>query len=329
MRSLRSRTTWQLGAALWLAAAPGRATTPPEVREQLVALADAAVQESRLADARDAWRALWKLERSQVAACNIGALSYRIGDLTTAVRWLSYCKEIMRPPTTPEERAIHASRLVDLARARERVGEIRVIAPPGTSVSVDGEPIALDDELAETSDTRAIPVTPGRHIVRGELNGAIAEAEVNVPRGETREAKLTFVTPPPRTPLPAARPRIAGAIEPEPPGPDRGVVLGGLAAAGVFAAIGYGLFTYADDERSEGADLADRAGPNRCFHDDKPECKAAERHGRAMATARSYATASYIAGGVLLAGTVGYLLYPHKKTEIVVSAEGIAVRVVW
>jgi hypothetical protein len=230
----------------------------------------------------------------------------------------------MRPPTTPEERAIYTSRVVDLARARQRVGEIRVIAPEGTSVSVDGELVPPHDEPVETSDTRAIPVMPGRHLVRGELNGAIAETEVNVPRGETREAKLTFVTPPP-----AARPRVAGPSELAPPEPQAGVVLGGIAAAGAVVAVGYGLFTYADDQRSEGVTLARSAGQNRCYRDQVPACEAAQRHWDAMTIAKAFGTASYVLGGVIMAGTLGYMLYPRRKTEIVASAEGIAVRGVW
>ncbi|XYH97676.1 hypothetical protein ACMHYB_59640 [Sorangium sp. So ce1128] len=91
-----------------------------------------------------------------MAACNIGALSYRMGDPVIAVRWLSLCREIMRAPRTPEERALYASRLADLARARQLVGEIRVIAPAGASIAIDGEPAEAGREALFLSCPAAI-----------------------------------------------------------------------------------------------------------------------------------------------------------------------------
>ncbi|WP_437755969.1 hypothetical protein [Sorangium sp. So ce1389] len=328
MRFLRSKTALQAGVALSLLLA-GRAQAAPEApsaaaqaRAQLIAQANTAFREGRYADSREAWLAVWKLERSQVAACNIGALSYRMGDPVMAVRWLSLCKEIMRAPRTPDERALYASRLADLASARQLVGELRVVAPAGASLTIDGEP-------AEIAAGGAVPVLPGRHLIRAELGGAAGEVEVDVPRGETREAKLTLRKPEPKAPAHAqtGSARVARREPPAPPA-SRVVVLAGGIGAGVFVAAGAGLFAWAQVERQAGIKAAESAGPNGCYLA-SPACDRANAHWDTMEAARVFGAASLILGGVVAAGTLGYALWPRQRAEVVVSAGGVAVRGVW
>ncbi|AGP40796.1 hypothetical protein BE04_02475 [Sorangium cellulosum] len=169
-----------LGLALLTLAAGAAAERPSETSARLMAQAHAAVDDGRLSDARDLWMAVWKVDRSQVAACNLGALSYRLGEAPAAVRWLSLCKELMRAPRTARERELYESRLADLARARQLVGELRVVAPAGAAVTIDGEPVELEGGAP-------VPVLPGRHVVRASSNGRTAVAEVEVARGKTRE----------------------------------------------------------------------------------------------------------------------------------------------
>lgn len=328
MRFLRSKTALQAGVALSLLLA-GRAQAAPEApsaaaqaRAQLIARANTAFREGRYADSREAWLAVWKLDRSQVAACNIGALSHRMGDPVVAVRWLSLCKEIMRAPRTPDERALYASRLADLASARQLVGELRVVAPAGASLTIDGDP-------AEVAAGGAVPVLPGRHLVRAELGGAAGEVEVDVPRGEMREAKLTLRKPEPKAPA-HAQAGSARAPRREPPAPpaSRVVVLAGGIGAGVFVAAGAGLFAWGEVELNAGIRAAESAGPNRCYLP-SPACDRAHAHWDTMETARAFGAASLILGGVVAAGTLGYALWPRQRAEIVVSAGGVAVRGVW
>ncbi|XXY44607.1 hypothetical protein WME91_31850 [Sorangium sp. So ce269] len=328
MRFLRSKMALQAGVALSLLLT-GRAQAEPEApsaaaqaRAQLIAQANTAFREGRYADSREAWLAVWKLDRSQVAACNIGALSYRMGDAVLAVRWLSLCKAIMRAPTTPDERALYASRLADLASARQLVGELRVVAPAGASLTIDGDP-------AEIAAGGAVPVLPGRHLVRAELGGAAAEVEVDVPRGETREAKLTLRKPEPKAPAhaQAGSARVARR-EPPPPPASRVVVLAGGIGAGVFVAAGAGLFAWAQVERQAGIKAAENAGPNRCYLP-SPACDRAHAHWDTMETARAFGAASLILGGVVAAGTLGYALWPRQRAELVISAGAVAVRGVW
>ncbi|WP_434045713.1 MULTISPECIES: hypothetical protein [Sorangium] len=321
-RNIRHAVASALAAALLSTSAGVMAAPPSGARDRLVTQAHTAVDEGRLADARELWMAVWKLERSQVAACNIGALSFRIGDMPAAVRWLSLCKEIMRAPRTPDERALHESRLVDLARARQLAGELRVVAPAGATVTIDGAP-------AEIEGDRPIPVEPGRRVVRAALDDRTATAEVDVPRGETREVRLTFPPPPaPQRPEPEAPRAVpAGPAAPPParPGPSTALVVGGVGLAATFAALG-GVMLVGAEKREEAILASARAaGPNGCFRLSGPVCQHAASARDDMRTFRAIGVAGVITGGAVLAATLGYTFYPRGQAEVRVSSEGFTV----
>ncbi|XXY53718.1 hypothetical protein WME91_21525 [Sorangium sp. So ce269] len=331
MRSnLRHRIARRLGVALLSGvtallsgAEESRAEAPAAAAARLMAQANAAAREDRLADARDLWMAVWRLDRAQVAACNVGALSLRLGDAPAAVRWLSLCKEIMRAPRTPAERALYESRLGDLARARQLTGELHVIAPAGARISIDGAPAELDGG-------EPVPVAPGRHLVRAVLNGGTATAEVDVPRGEAREVVLTFPAPPgdpravPATVLaPLAGPRAA-PLRPAPPRPRPRpeLVAGGFGLSATLAAVGGVMLVGAGKKDEAGHTAARAAGPNRCFRLSRPMC---QESAAAYDGARSYRTVGFvglITGGAVLAATLGYTFYPRGPAEVTVSARG-------
>ncbi|AUX20432.1 hypothetical protein SOCEGT47_009010 [Sorangium cellulosum] len=307
-KNIRRAVASALAVALLASPAGAMAERPLDARDRLVAQAHAAVDEGRLADARDLWMAVWRLEGSQVAACNIGALSFRIGEMPAAVRWLSLCKEIMRPPATPEERALHESRLVDLARARQLVGELRVTAPPGARITVDDAPV-------EIARGEPVPVEPGRRVVRAALDGRTAEVEVDVPRGEARDVRLTF----PARPSPAPPP-------PAPSRPSRALITGGLGLSATFTALG-GVLLLGAERREEAVYAAARAaGPNGCFRLRWPMCQQAASARDDMRAFRDVGVAGLIAGGAVLAATLGYTFYPRGQADVRVTADGITVR---
>ncbi|WP_437777422.1 hypothetical protein [Sorangium sp. So ce1097] len=323
--NLRRRTARRVGIALLsgatalLSGAESRAKDPPASIARLMDQANAAAREDRLADSRDLWMAVWRLDRAQVAACNIGALSLRLGDAPAAVRWLSLCKEIMRAPRTPEERALVESRLGDLARARQLTGEIHVIAPAGARISIDGAP-------AEIDGGKPVPVAPGRHVVRAVLDGSAETAEVDVPRGEAREVVLTFSTPrdePEAAPVAPTGPRAA-PLSPAPPRPRPRpeLVAGGFGLSATLAAIGGVMLVGAAKKDDAGHAAARSAGPNRCFRLSRPMC---QQSASAYDDARAYrgvGVAGLITGGAVLAATLGYTFYPRGPAEITVSARG-------
>ncbi|AUX23845.1 hypothetical protein SOCEGT47_043750 [Sorangium cellulosum] len=325
-----------LGAAVLSGAAESRGEAREEAVARLVAQANAAAREDRLADSRDLWRAVWQLDRSQVAACNIGALSLRLGDAPGAVRWLSVCKEIMRAPRTPEERALHASRLSDLARARQLTGEIHVIAPAGAAIAIDGAPVQVEGE-------RPIPVAPGRHLVRAVLDGQIATAEVDVPRGEAREVVLTFPAPGagagpedapagaglragPTAERPEAAERAAVPTHaPSRPRPRPDLVAGGFGLSAALATVGGVMLLGAERKDEAGRSYAVAAGANGCFRLSRPMCRESASAYDDARLFRSVGIAGLITGGAVLAATLGYTFYPRGSAEIAVSASGVTV----
>ncbi|WP_437565417.1 hypothetical protein [Sorangium sp. So ce542] len=320
-RNTRLSIALPLCIALLSAAAEGRAEAPPAEVARLMAQANAAAREDRLADSRDLWMAVFRLQRSQVAACNIGALSLRLGDAPAAVRWLSICKEIMRAPRTPEERALHESRLSDLARARQLSGELHVIAPAGARITIDGAP-------AEIDGGKPVPVAPGRHLVRAVLNGGVATAEVDVPRGEAREVVLTLPARPAAPPAPSAAlpappagPRAA-PVSPAPPSPRPrpDLVAGGFGLSATLAAIGGVMLVGAGKKDEAGHAAARAAGPNRCFRLTRPMCQGSASAYDDARAYRGVGIAGLITGGAALGATLGYIVYPRGPAEISVTA---------
>ncbi|WP_437740916.1 hypothetical protein WMF39_35415 [Sorangium sp. So ce1504] len=69
-----------------------------------------------------------------------------------------------------EERDLYASRIFDLARARQLVGELRIVIPAGATCAIDGEQVAVERD-------KPIPVDAGRHAVVATLNGAAVRVE--------------------------------------------------------------------------------------------------------------------------------------------------------
>jgi hypothetical protein len=322
-RTVRIGPAWPVALALLFSATQSLAEAPKAALERLRAQADAAKADGRLAESRDLWLGIWKLERSQVAACAIGALSYRLDRHPDAVRWLSLCKEMMRDPATPRERALYESRRFELAQARLRVGELRVHAPAGTSITVDGVP-------AEVESGRPIPLDPGHHVVRAELRGAYDQAEVDVPRGETRDVTFTLPSTPPKGPARPGEHRIASAAKPlSPEAPRVGVVVGGIGASTAFLALGAGLHAFAHLQAENGLAAARDAGLSGCYRRASPNCDEAASSWDTMETAQAWGTASLVVGGALAATTIGYVVFPRGRAEVTVSAGGFTVRGAW
>ncbi|XXT18974.1 hypothetical protein WME94_52995 [Sorangium sp. So ce429] len=107
-----------------------------------------------MADARELWRALWEAEQAPEAACNVGQLSSRMGELVTAREYLAICVRL-----DPGE----AHRL-ELARVEARLGRliVRTTAPDAT-VRVDGRELE--------PGVREAWVRAGDHLVEIERAG--------------------------------------------------------------------------------------------------------------------------------------------------------------
>ena len=228
-------------------------------------------------------------------ACNVGRLSFRIGDMPRAVEFLKLCIS-----TAPEGTDDVQDARVELAEARRQVAELRVQAPQGAEITIDG-----------TSRGRApvvLYVEPGSHTVRGVgRGGAEAETTITASAGKAHVVELDLKRP-------SAR-------------PNGWIIAGGTTASVVFLGVGAVLTVAADHQESAGA--KNITGPNGCFTLARPGCDEAGRAYGAMATMRNWSTAGWIAGASAAAGTLAYTLFPRGRVSLSTVGTGIRVEGVW
>jgi hypothetical protein len=72
-----------------------------------------------------------------------------------------------------------------IEEAQRRIGRIAIVAPQGTSVVVDGQPVAGAAPFAES-----VEVTPGKHVVETRTDGHLLAIEVYPAAGQVVEARF-------------------------------------------------------------------------------------------------------------------------------------------
>lgn len=267
--------------ALLFASASASAEPPRRgTREQTIQAANRAVAERRLADARELWRALWEAEQAPEAACNVGQLSSRMGELVTAQEYLAICVRL-----APRE-----DHQIELARVEARLGRLLVRAAPDVTVRVDGQ--ELEPGVRETW------VRPGDHHVEIERAGRRASAHVLVPAGERRQ--LTLELPPERPAPPARRPP-----RPPEPGPTW-PIYAGLAGAATAAVAGGTLLALAEDRGATAYRRAPQIDPFNGCATPKPGCDEVTETLEEYVTFRTVAIGAFIGAALLGAGTGVY-----------------------
>jgi hypothetical protein len=287
MRKLRRFVLpWQ--AVLLLTASTSTAwAEPPEegARARLVRSADQAFDEDRLADSRDAWLAIWELEASTKAACNVGQLSLRIDDMPMAAEFLTICLKDAPEPTDPDGKKLHEQRVLDLAQARQAVGALTFRVRERAELTLDGKPVGrapLDRDLF---------VKPGRHRVRAELDGEVGEADVDIAAGEQRRVVLDLIAPPEK--------------------PRGWVIAVGATSSSAFVAAGVGLLVAADAAQSESSDLrAQIVRPNGCSN--SPCTRATDAY-EAYAYMKPFGYGAIALGAAFAAGTLTYTFWPRSS----------------
>lgn len=256
------------------------------------------------------WLQLWQLEPSEMAACNVGQLSFRIGDMPRAAEFLTACLERTPAPADAGTRERYQSRALDLARAKQAVGALTFAVPRGAELSVDGRPVG------RASLGRTVFVAPGSHRVRAAIGKVAKETTVEVRAGEAREVVLDLAVPADIGP-PAARVK-PGAPAPRPPtpvepaaGPSPGlVVLGTLASAGCVTLGAVQLARSGEHERRFNDLLERNHGGYRIAG---LELQRAQRAYSAMELAEERAAVALTAGALLAAGTLIYAFYPRSR----------------
>ncbi|WP_394837694.1 hypothetical protein LVJ94_12350 [Pendulispora rubella] len=201
-----------------------------------------------------------------------------------------------------------------LAELTAQAGHLRIVAPIGAAVTVDG--------LAVTSEERTdgIDVAPGAHVVEAVIESETERREVDAAAGEPTE--VSFEAPLRETPIEAPAP-IMAPVTPErkpvpPPVRERpsGVstppvatwILGGTAVAALGTGIGFSLGAkYNRDKMDE--------NPRACATPNSPECA----RSKALANAGEFdSVVAWIAygtaGAALLAGGLIWYFSPRHTS---------------
>lgn len=287
--------------AVLLAPAVARAEPPRRgMREQTIQAANRAVGERRLADARELWWALWEAEQAPEAACNVGQLSSRMGELVTAQEYLAICVRL-----DPGE----ANR-IELARVEARLGRLIVRTDPDVTVRVDGR--ELDPGVRETW------VRAGEHLVEIERAGRRASAPVLVPAGERRQVTLDLLPERIESPAGAARPPARRPSPPPAPGPTWPMYVG-LAGAATAAVVGGTALAVAEDRRVTAFRRASQISPNNGCAVPRPGCDEVTEIAEEHVTLRTVAIGAFIGAAVLGAGTGVYWYLQPDGASVTVA----------
>jgi hypothetical protein len=210
-------------------------------------------------------KAAWRLEEGKRALAK--------GDLDKAITALEEAHTILRQPTSgvplaqalvkqgrladalAVARAVQASpkagkEAFSVTRARadadalvadldKRVPKLRVTAPEGAAVTIDGRDVPVDDGVRR--------VDPGDHSVEGKLGDKKASAAVKLVDGDDKTVTLDFGGKTAAAAAPAAAPESDGGAQPPAGGPAKPPAQeepagGGNPAAATAAIVGFTTF---------------------------------------------------------------------------------------
>ncbi|WP_437306044.1 tetratricopeptide repeat protein [Sorangium sp. So ce388] len=273
----------------------------PTTRDRTIAAANRAVEERRLGEALVLWRGLWDVERSPEAACNVGQLASRKGELTTAREFLQICVRL-------DPREAHR---IELGRVEAHLGRLSIRAATDVVVRVDGR--ELD------SGVREVWVEQGSHIAEIERAGRRASTRVQVAPGERQIVTLELS---PDRPAPPVAPRPPP--QPAPPPPQRGPtwpIYAGLAGAGLAAVAGGTALAVAEDRGVAAKRQAFRINPTNGCDIPQPGCDEVRETAESSFTLRTVAIGAFIGAALLGAGTGIYWVVQPSGASVTVGRQ--------
>jgi len=181
-----------------------------------------------------------------------------------------------------------------------KVGRVEVDAPADATIAVDGRPI-------EGVPADPIPVTPGKHVVKGTLHGKTVSVTVNPDRGEVAKAKLDFsggeavILPPAE--VDGGKRTTAGWVIPI-----------GLGVVGVAGVVVGAAFASASNSSKDDLDRQREASPGVCAAPRGPLCAAYDDQVSKVNNQATVAWVGYGVGALGLAASVAtFFLLPKSS----------------
>jgi hypothetical protein len=272
--------------------------------------------------ARAKYAEAFRLRPSVEVAANLGVVEGQLRLHRDAAEHLAFALARYPEGADPEKRRRMSE---ELSRVLGYVGTLRVVAPAGARVEVDGREVGTAPLLAP------VYVEPGSHSLRalaaeGGVIVPLPPHTVSVQAGESRDVDLGAPTPPgatpPATPTDGATPPRGG------PRTDPVLVVGGAGLALFGAGLGL-TFTVMSSSAGSDADAATaeltRGGINRCLRPSPPGgCAAVQSDLEARDGLRTAAAVSFVAAGTLALGTVAYVIVTSADGE---PADQVSLRI--
>lgn len=220
-----------------------------------------------------------------------------------------YREALKNPLLNPNHQALVRDHVKGLEAV---VGRLRVEAPAGAKLAVDGAPLASPAPLRDP-----VEVDPGAHRVTATPEaGAPLEATVNVRAGEIATVQLRPAGAAPDAPTVGTTPPPSDA-ERTSPGVARWVVAGSLVGVGVAGLVGAGVVAASRAGDRDTLDAQQASSPGVCA--DRASAACAERQDLldTMAAKQTTSLVLGVSGAALVAGgVVAFLVWPTSAARV-------------
>ncbi len=305
--------------ALPSSAAPKKKQEDPNYRQVQYRKAHEAMQAKKWDEARVLLLDLWRRARTYDVAASLGQAEYWLKNYGAGARYIVFALENL----PPGEDADTVRRLNGgLEELKKHVGAFKIV------VDEPNAEVVLDTELVGTAPLASVVyVDPGmRHVEARAPGKAPIEVKLEAVVGETYTLELRTETPRVRqtaAPTPAPPPSTPEApAAPAGEAPFAGqrkrslvplLVTGGVALAGAGAGVAFTLFANERSTRIE--ELGARVGPGGCYNMPSADCEALAHNVDRRELERDLALASFVTGGVAVATSLVYLLFPATRSR--------------
>ncbi|HZG45017.1 MAG TPA: PEGA domain-containing protein, partial [Allosphingosinicella sp.] len=267
--------------------------------------------EKKYVEAAAAFEAAWAENPTSDVAYNLGTAEYQQGKYREAAEHLSFA--LKNWPLLTVMSGLRPIAEQRLAEARAQVGALAV------KVSVEGAEVLLDGQVIGQSPLAGeVFVEAGAHTVEARLAGYVTAKEtVQAEKGAAKVVELKLMAPLPVETKPegngAANPAPAGGEGAEGDGLRKKLIIAGIASSAalvtggvVFAIVSSGKASDADEQLAE---LLQKGGPKPCSVPALlADCMEIDGKRKARDTFADLSAWTFVAGGVLGAGTVIYAL---------------------
>ncbi|MCA9595229.1 MAG: PEGA domain-containing protein [Myxococcales bacterium] len=308
------RWVWALGLVLLFSSAARAQDETPDPYQSAYDAASGLAAEGKWKEAAEGFRQAVRLRPTAVGLFNLAQAERNAGQLTEARRDFERAQASARDEGATDVEHLAASALAAL---EQQIPKLRVRAPEGATVTLDGE---------EVDASRSVELTTGSHRVEVRVAGKPPFVrEVTARSGQTVEVVARFPKP-----IPSPEPKVA---PPPPPrtvssaGPPTGAVISlGVGAAAMVAGVVFHL------RRNE--KLSDAAAD--CIRQGNGwSCPPALEHDPAHQEAKDQASSAELARNVLfgvgaaaaLTGGVWWALSSGKeRTQVAITPTSARLR---